>query len=329
MKLKVYTTKKTDTIVESLRVAEKYFGGLVELSPLNVIKSIESKKTVYETVLAWALNVLTPTKSISTAYLETLDSEGYDGVALFLNKKRAKETSNLFGQHTKDGKSYIEVYDTTYRFRLQKNKDSYIEIYTPNRVDTTEDATSHGLIHEILHALSSFHNIPDQLHAFIMEGHFDTYLKYLQANIANQMETNSEKLYKMATSWIGKDITPSDVVPDVVACAITVNTIHEKTFGDPIGGTSSTYLLYNALLGRKDFKKVDYPERGDIIISPTGYAGAGGTLKNGHVGIVGDNSVVLSNDSNTGLLATKFTLQSWSNYYQGKGKFPVFYFHKV
>lgn len=329
MKFKVYSTVNTDTVKNACIEASEYFGGNVILPEITFIKPIERKKTIYEVALSWARMILKKTKSISTDYIMSLDHEGYDGVILFVDKSDARESSSLMGQHSvRNGKSYIEIYDTKYYSKWIKAFDKYGETTTRRKEEATEEMTTRTLKHEIFHALSSYHNIDDILHAFIAEGQFDSYLKYLQINIANQMETNSEKLYKVAMSCLKTDVTPKDEYPDSVSCAITVNVIHQKAFGDQIGGTASTYWMYNSLLNRKDFQKVDAPQRGDIIISPTGYAGKGGTLTNGHVGIVGDGGVVLSNNSNTGLLDTYFTIEKWNSYYGIKGKFPIYYFRK-
>lgn len=330
MKIKLFTTRKSPTIERAISNSKEYFGGNITFSELNIVKEkVERNKNLYDIAMSWAALILKETKSISNEHLKSYDIEGYDGMILFLDKGKAKESSSLFGQHHyENGKCYIEIYDTNRYIKIGQNEKQYVEIQTSNKNGAIEEATSRVLKHEIKHAISKFYGIIDLLHVFISENLFENYLYYLQTNIANQMETNAEKLYKKAMSWLKKDITPKDEIPDSVACAITVNAIHQDTFGDPIGGYASTYLLYDALTKRKDFQKVDAPQRGDIIISPTGYAGKGGTLTNGHVGIVGDGGVVLSNNSNTGLLETYFTLQKWSDYYGKKGKFPIYYFRK-
>lgn len=328
MKFKVYSTVDTDTVKKAVLKTQEYFGNTITLSEINYIKSMERKSIFYE-IIDILISMLTKKmKVIKTDYVSSLEHDGYDGVVLFVDKSDAKETINLYGLHSeKNGKSYIQVYDTKKYVAITKRSDKYGEEYGINKAKSTNEATTHILIHELFHALSSFYKIADLLHVFISEGLFDPYLKYLQVNIRSQMETNAYKLYKMAVSCLKTDVTPRDEYPDELSCAITVNTIHQKAFGDQIGGTASTYWMYDSLLKRKDFQRVDTPQPGDIIISPTGYAGNGGTIKNGHVGIVGDG-VIYSNDSNTGLLSANYTIEKWKNYYGVKGKFPIYYFRK-
>src|SRR3954462_12894985 len=59
------------------------------------------------------------------------------------------------------------------------------------------------------------------------------------------------------------------------------------------------------------------PPSGDIVISPTGYGN--GSMPNGHVGIIGDNGQIMSNNSATGLWDIHFTLASWKARYVDQG----------
>lgn len=136
-----------------------------------------------------------------------------------------------------------------------------------------------------------------------------------------------EILYEGAKMWLGKDITPEDSTPDEYDCAETVNQIHRVIFGDEIGGTVSTDNMYHCLLQRKDFIQIEFPLQGDIIISPTGHGN--GRLKNGHVGIVGENGYILSNNSSTGKLEEYYTLSTWKDRYVTLGGFPMKFFRKV
>lgn len=137
---------------------------------------------------------------------------------------------------------------------------------------------------------------------------------------------NREKLYFKAKEFIGVDASPADTVPDEVACAESVNAIHKACFGFPIGGDVSTYRLYAALKNSPFFTIVITPLRGDVVLSPTGYGN--GTIP-GHVGYLGDNDIIYSNDSGTGLFSTKYSLTDWRQRYQQKGGFPVLFFRRV
>ena len=140
-----------------------------------------------------------------------------------------------------------------------------------------------------------------------------------------------ELLYLSALNHIGRDASPNDTAPDELGCAESVNEIHRSTFGDYISSRNilSTYWLYSDLKARSDFVRIENPVPGDIIISPTGY-GRG----NGHVGIVGEHNIVMSNNSSRdeqgvrGVFDANYTTKSWYNRYSRLG-FPVYYFRKV
>lgn len=328
MRVTPYSTRMTDTVRAAVSRNAEYFGGNATLSPVLMSPRIETKSSVYEKALSWAMDRLRMTKSISTEYLTSLDPMGADCVVLFVDKDRAKETSSLYGQHAvRGGVSYVEIYDTDLHARIDKDKSSYVERYVDRSEGSVGEATEHALRHELFHALSAHHGIDDILHAFISEGQFDSYLHYLQVNIANQMKTRSEELYLTAVSKLWTDVTPKDEVPDNVACAAGVNAVHRTAFGDEIGGGASTYWLYDALTKRRDFERVDAPQRGDVIISPSGYGNAK-LVSNGHVGIVGDGDSIMSNTSADGLWKSNYTLETWRAYYGTKGKYPIYYFRK-
>lgn len=155
------------------------------------------------------------------------------------------------------------------------------------------------------------------------------YFGPLSRNSANRMlsTTNREILLNTAISCLGTDASPNDLAPDELGCAETVNDIHEKAFGFPIGGGLSTAMLYQALLTSPYFSAQEAYLPGDVIISPTGY-GTGG-LSNGHVGIVGEKDSVMSNSSATGLFTKNYTIQSWKDRYQKIGGFPVRFFRRL
>lgn len=137
-----------------------------------------------------------------------------------------------------------------------------------------------------------------------------------------------ELLVQMAITHLGTDASPNDLAPDELGCAETVNAIYKKLYGVEIGGGVSTYYLFKALREHKDFKRVDAPMPGDIAISPTGYS-ASKTVPNGHVGIVGFNGSIMSNDSRTGTFEQNFTLDSWKRYYIDRGRYPMQFFRRV
>ncbi len=146
----------------------------------------------------------------------------------------------------------------------------------------------------------------------------------------NYFSDSREKLYVFALSQLGIDITPDDIVPDEYDCADTICAIL-KNFGQDIGNFPSTLDLYGKLKINSAFREVWEPLRGDIIISPTGYRNGSGTenIPNGHVGIVGEGGIIMSNSSATGKFETNFTLAKWMARYVVKGGYPVFYFRLI
>jgi peptidoglycan hydrolase-like protein with peptidoglycan-binding domain len=138
------------------------------------------------------------------------------------------------------------------------------------------------------------------------------------------VKSNREILHEAALSCLNKDVTPADIVSDEVACAETVNAIYKKAFGKEIGGGASTYMLYESLKNNPLFVKTNSPSAGDIVISPTGHGN--GTLSNGHVGIVGVDNSIMSNNSSTGKFTRNFTFESWRTRYVYRGGFPMAFF---
>jgi hypothetical protein len=134
------------------------------------------------------------------------------------------------------------------------------------------------------------------------------------------------KLYQTALEFRGFDASPNDVAPDEFGCAETVEGVYHAAFGTYIGGRIlvSTTDLYKSLLISSRFTQTSQPQAGAIIISPTGYSSIGAT--HGHTGICGENGVVMSNDSRTGMFMENYTIDSWNRYYKERLGFPVYYF---
>lgn len=133
-------------------------------------------------------------------------------------------------------------------------------------------------------------------------------------------KTNREILFDAAKSCVGKDMAKTQ---GALGCAESVNAVHALAFGREIGGTTSTYRLYQAMKVDPTFSRVDSPLPGDIILSPTGY----GRLPNGHVGIVGED-IIFSNNSLNGMFEPNYTLFTWKLRF-GKAGFPILFYRKV
>lgn len=138
--------------------------------------------------------------------------------------------------------------------------------------------------------------------------------------------TPADILYETAKSMLGKETVPGDA-DDELGCALAVNTIHKKAFGEEIGGGASTYEMYRVLSSETDkWAEIKAPEKGAIIISPTGFGN--GTIKHGHVGICGIYGI-MSNDSRTGRWEQNYSYEEWEKRFQVLGGFPVRYFRRV
>jgi hypothetical protein len=111
-----------------------------------------------------------------------------------------------------------------------------------------------------------------------------------------KMETNEEKLLKIARDGLDTDVSPKDLAPDRLGCAESVSNLIKKIFPDfPI--TTSTIELFNTLRSDKRFKLTLDPHMGVIVVSPR----KGDVY--GHTGIFITNERIASNDSRNGLFS--------------------------
>lgn len=138
----------------------------------------------------------------------------------------------------------------------------------------------------------------------------------------NQQTSNSLKVYNTAKSLIGQALAPDPVL----GCAETVNIIFKQAIGVEAGGEASTQAMYTALQDTKRFTFITRCNAlpGDIIISPTGL----GKYPHGHVGIVAIYGI-LSNSSSDGRLHENYDIDTWTNYFERQGGFPVLFFRVI
>lgn len=137
--------------------------------------------------------------------------------------------------------------------------------------------------------------------------------------------TMKKTLLQHAQDSLGIDITPDDMIPDTVACAITMSTLLRKV--DPTFPlVAGSWTLWDILEHRADYARVVVPTPGTIIISPTGTGN--GTIP-GHVGIFMEDMTIASNDSNTGKFMKNYTLNTWMERYGKKGGFKSYLYKKV
>lgn len=142
------------------------------------------------------------------------------------------------------------------------------------------------------------------------------------------MSTNAQLLVASAKKLLGQNLSLGTGVPYYVACAISVNVVHQDAFGFPIGGGASTTELYQALLSSKYFKQVQVAAPGCIVIAPTGM-GKNPSFPHGHVGIVG-NFGICSNDSSTGLWSENYAnIEAWKAQFGTIEGYPTFFFERI
>lgn len=143
------------------------------------------------------------------------------------------------------------------------------------------------------------------------------------------MTPNGTKIYNVAKLSLGEHLTLNPNVPADVGCAEAVSFVLKNAgiTGMPAEGYAGTADLYRWLLANPQFKLIEQPEQGAIIVSPTGYGN--GTIE-GHTGILGAFGVntpneygILSNNSDNGLFQEKWNLLTWYEYYGQKGGLPL------
>jgi len=147
--------------------------------------------------------------------------------------------------------------------------------------------------------------------------------------MASRKDINRVKLYCTALSYLGTDASPADEAPDEYGCADTASYIIINAFGNVIKHTVATADLYNQLNTSPAFQKVVDFKFGDIIISPTGMGTKPKVISNGHVGIVGENEEIMSNDSASGMFIQNYTVKTWVARWRTQGGYPIYFFRKL
>lgn len=145
--------------------------------------------------------------------------------------------------------------------------------------------------------------------------------------VKEQIKTMNEKLYDLAVKYLGTDASPRDFSPDNLACAESVSTLLKELFGSfPI--ITGTWTLREQLKTDNRFERVTEPVKGCIIMSATGTSkyGKNTTVPNGHVGIIGDNGKIYSNNYRNGVFSDHMTLDYWNSHLVKKGGYPIEYY---
>ena len=138
------------------------------------------------------------------------------------------------------------------------------------------------------------------------------------------MATRTRKLYDLAKSLLSMHLGLDKSIPWGVNCANAATHVLIKAGvkGLPAKGIAGTAALLSWLQSSSEFDEVDNPEPGDIIMSATG---TGNGKCRGHVGIVGQHQI-MSNNSETGLWDTQWTMDRWNDYYRAYGGILTRYF---
>jgi hypothetical protein len=142
------------------------------------------------------------------------------------------------------------------------------------------------------------------------------------------------KLYETAKASLGKHMTLNNAVPAETGCAEAISAVLKAAgVTVPVLGIASTATLYQWLLTSLHFTRIEAPEKGAVIVSPTGHGNGEVT---GHTGILGAYGVqypnewgIMSNNSDTGLFLELWRLSAWNQYYGEMGQLPVAFFRAL
>lgn len=121
----------------------------------------------------------------------------------------------------------------------------------------------------------------------------------------------SPLIYEAAYKNLGKILSDNLTYGD----ADTVNAIVEQAIGKPIGGGNSSHTMRWIMdTFNKRFVKILYPNKGNIIICATGLGKDPEAI--GHVGIVGPESQIFSQNPINGKFDNHLTLEEWKETYK-------------
>lgn len=150
----------------------------------------------------------------------------------------------------------------------------------------------------------------------------------------HQMTTGESEIYKQAKLNLHVHLTLNEAVPHEVGCAEAVSKVLSLAgISVPPGGIAGTASLYEWLTANPHFQKIDHPEQGAVIVSPTGMGN--GSIE-GHTGIIGGFGLqfpidwgICSNDSASGKFLETWSYERWLDYYQKTGGLPVYLFRAI
>lgn len=138
------------------------------------------------------------------------------------------------------------------------------------------------------------------------------------------MKVTNEQLYEAAKAHLGLHLTLDPSVPPDLGCAECWSFV-ARFAGIPIpnGGFPGTTGIGSFIRQSGLFKKANVPTPGTTVLAETGTSTKGSP--HGHVGIMGQNGWIMSNDSDTGLFVAKYTAATWNAYFSTTLGFPTEY----
>ena len=275
----------------------------------------------------------------------------YDATCLLLEKKVWTKLKGRFGLHGLQRRPI----PTELSFYVIANEDQLVNS-RDLRVPCFEETFEHELAHAVYEDLGStdkwsfidrmFLNGYDNTHYFY---YVKKDLDAMYADIAQLWKARAGKLtailqrirelmnqispakrfVSIAKSKLGQDASPFDAVNDSVGCAESLSMIIRQL--DPafpfVTGTWSLLDALRSSLGFRQLYSIEDIEVGDVVLAVTGQGN--GSVSNGHAGIVIDTNSVASNDSKTGKFLANYTVDSFVEYFNKKGGYPIYIFRPV
>lgn len=117
------------------------------------------------------------------------------------------------------------------------------------------------------------------------------------------------QIYQIAQNALGLDVSNRE---NTYGCVEAVTTLLQIA-GIPMKERLSTIKIYKELLTDNRFAEVtDIPKPSDIIITATE-----SNRKRGHMGIIGEDGVIFSNNSDTYLWDNVLSIIKWERQYRG------------
>lgn len=311
---KVYTTDpdfkfRFDRInaVQSLAKGLTHGGTVVEYI---VFPEIGTQKHKDRNIIDWSW--------FQKALTEKAVSEGFTSVCYHITPKyrnKYRLSSTINGAHVSDKDRVIEYYVTS---SSQKEFDRDVLHEEGHEFDGKTTDPKKPTVHHYLGEIEEFYR-----HVDLQPSKLDQLKAQLVALLA-QLNFMKRDFLQICTDALGTDVTPDDLVPDVVACAITVSTLIRKmdsTF--PL--VAGTWTLYDVLEHARTWQRIETPVPGCIVLSPTGM-GKAGTV--GHVGVYFPDGQIASNNSATGKFEKNYTMATWKARYADKQGMPILLYAK-